>query len=121
MSKALGLETEGQRQPLRRLDVWRDLEQVSRLLSLVFGDESSGRGRNVSREFDLLRFAAPVASLHGLFSESFAGVFSGFVWEESGRIVGNVSVGKINGAGQRWMIANVAVLSSYRRRGIARQ
>ena len=121
MGKALGLEAEDRPGPLRRLDVWRDLEQVSRLLSVVFGDEAAAMGRNASREFDLLRFAVPVASLHTLFSESFAGVFSGFVWEENGRIVGNVSVGKIDSSGRRWMIANVAVLPSCRRRGIARQ
>lgn len=121
MSKALGLEAGDRPGPLRRLDVWRDLEQVSRLLSVVFGDEAAAMGRSASREFDLLRFAAPVASLHALFSENYAGVFSGFVWEEDGRIVGNVSVGKTDGSGQRWMIANVAVLASYRRKGIARQ
>ncbi|TAK35669.1 MAG: GNAT family N-acetyltransferase [Chloroflexota bacterium] len=121
MSKALGLEAGDRPGPLRRLDVWRDLDQVARLLNVVFGDEAAAMGRSVSREFDLLRFAAPVASLHALFSDGFAGVFGGFVWEENGRIVGNVSVGKVDKSGQRWMIANVAVHPSYRRRGIARQ
>jgi ribosomal protein S18 acetylase RimI-like enzyme len=47
------------------------------------------------------------------------GLAPGFVWEEDGRIVGNVSLVQSDLPG-RCLIANVAVHPSYRRRGIAR-
>jgi hypothetical protein len=46
---------------------------------------------------------------------------SGFVWEEDGHVVGNVSLVPFSYQGQRVdMIANVAVSPEFRRRGIAR-
>ncbi|MDX1440588.1 MAG: GNAT family N-acetyltransferase [Rubricoccaceae bacterium] len=47
------------------------------------------------------------------------GFVPGFVWEEDGRIVGNVSLLESSFPG-RYLIANVAVDPEYRRRGIAR-
>ena len=43
----------------------------------------------------------------------------GFVWEENGRIVGNVTMLTTSTAG-RYLVVNVAVHPDYRRRGIAR-
>ena len=46
---------------------------------------------------------------------------SGYVWEDSGRITGNVSLMPVNKDGSRaFMIANVAVHPDYRRLGIGR-
>jgi hypothetical protein len=44
----------------------------------------------------------------------------GFVWVEQNRLVGNVSMASA-GYDNGWVIANVAVLPGYRRRGIARR
>jgi ribosomal protein S18 acetylase RimI-like enzyme len=44
----------------------------------------------------------------------------GFIWEEDGQPVGLVNVSRI-GSSNDWMIANVAVLPTYRGRGIARK
>ncbi|MGA2111398.1 MAG: GNAT family N-acetyltransferase [Anaerolineales bacterium] len=46
--------------------------------------------------------------------------FHGFVWTESGRIVGNVSLALSRAAPRTWAIANVAVHPASRGRGIAR-
>ena len=45
----------------------------------------------------------------------------GFVYEENGRIIGNVTLTLDDGRRFRWLISNVAVAEEYRRRGIARQ
>jgi ribosomal-protein-alanine N-acetyltransferase len=45
----------------------------------------------------------------------------GFVYEEQGQIVGNVTLTLDDSRERRWMISNVAVAEKYRRRGIARQ
>ena len=45
----------------------------------------------------------------------------GFVWEENGKIVGNISmIPFVKGGRPMYLIANVAVHPAYRRRGIAR-
>jgi ribosomal protein S18 acetylase RimI-like enzyme len=48
-------------------------------------------------------------------------VFSGFVWERHGQIVGNVTISRVGGDSARWMIGNVAVEPALRRQGIARK
>jgi ribosomal protein S18 acetylase RimI-like enzyme len=59
-----------------------------------------------------------------LWTLSYAPVFpeniSGFVWVEDRRIVGNVTLSLDEARLDRYLISNVAVLPSYRRRGIAR-
>jgi hypothetical protein len=42
------------------------------------------------------------------------------VWEEDGKIVGNITVNQTSPGSRRWLISNVAVAKSYRQRGIAR-
>lgn len=45
----------------------------------------------------------------------------GFVYEENGTIVGNVTLTLDDSRERRWMISNVAVAEKFRRHGIARQ
>src|SRR5262249_30145996 len=47
-------------------------------------------------------------------------VLNGFIWDEDGQAVGVSNVGR-QGMGDTWFIANVGVLPSYRRKGIARK
>lgn len=60
--------------------------------------------------FALLRKVSPAAR----------DVLYGFVWEEDGQPVRLVNISR-DGTSDDWIIANVAVLPAYRRRGIARQ
>jgi len=68
-----------------------------------------------------------VSSRFGILSrinELALGINKGFVWEDDGRVVGNVSIVPANWPshlGKAWMIVNVAVLPEYRRQGIARK
>ncbi|MCB0032163.1 MAG: GNAT family N-acetyltransferase [Anaerolineales bacterium] len=100
----------------RPLNLNRDIPQVMALLDLVFrptlqADEQQARRGNLtlhSQPGFVLRL-----------SQLATGIAPGFVWEEAGKIIGNVSLLSSKQAG-RYLIANVAVHPDFRRRGIAR-
>ena len=99
---------------LRPVNLRRDTYYVLRLLELAFGDNLDRENRlTLQRDLTLSRrgWMRPALHLSGGFTP-------GFVWEEDGSIVGNVSVMPAETAG-RFLIANVAVHPAWRRRGIA--
>lgn len=106
---------------LRPFDVRHDLNAVADLVELCFAEtlDSDGRHyiqqmRSAARSPSYLLWAAAVAERVPL-------PLSGYVWEESGYLAGNLSLIPFNAAGRRiYLIANVAVDPAYRRRGIAR-
>lgn len=106
---------------VRHFDVTQDLEPVADLIEACFADTMNPEGRrfvrhmrNAARNPRFLRWALSV-------SEYVSFPLTGFVWEEDGKIVGNVSMIPYSYRGERiYLIANVAVLPEYRRRGIAR-
>lgn len=106
---------------LRRLDMRRDLEKVADLVELCFFDTLDPEGKQYLKE---MRRAAHNATLLGWASSMIDEAPmppSGFVWEENGQLVGNLSLIPINLRGKRgYMIANVATHPEYRGRGIAR-
>jgi len=105
---------------LRPLDARRDLLAVADLIELCFADTLDTEGR---RYLQNMRAAAQTLGM-GFFTplEEWANVpLSGFIWEESQRLVGNISLIPYRIQGQRrYLIANVAVHPDYRRRGIGR-
>jgi GNAT superfamily N-acetyltransferase len=46
---------------------------------------------------------------------------TGFVWEEAGQVIGNITLNPDQGRRDRFMMSNVAVKPDHRRRGIARE
>ena len=106
---------------LRRFDPRRDLRPVADLIEVCFADTLDADGRRYIRQMraaarqpHLLRWSA------GLGERPYA-PFSGFVWEQDGKIVGNLSQIPVPiRGGKIYLIANVAVHPAYRRRGIAR-
>lgn len=97
---------------IRPFRAWRDGHAVSRLLELCFNVEGeSSRSSPFSLEGvrqQLERWA------QGPFLPG------GYIWEEDGKVVGNVSLIRLNYQGRSIMlIANVAVHPDFRRRGIA--
>ncbi|OGO65443.1 MAG: hypothetical protein A2030_09655 [Chloroflexi bacterium RBG_19FT_COMBO_50_10] len=106
---------------LRRLDMRRDLAKVADLVELCFYDTLDPEGKQYLKE---MRRAAQNASFLGWASsmiDEAAMPPSGYVWEEDGRLVGNLSLIPNNFQGRRgYMIANVATHPEYRGRGIAR-
>jgi ribosomal protein S18 acetylase RimI-like enzyme len=108
--------------PVRKMDLSRDLDQVADLIELCFPIHLDPDGktyvndmRKAAREMRLMGWLA------GL-SEQYPTTSSGFVWEEEGRIIGNLSLIPLQKEGRRvFLIANVAVHPDHRRRGIARK
>ncbi|MBV6434781.1 MAG: Mycothiol acetyltransferase [Anaerolineae bacterium] len=81
-------------------------------------------GRSALREMrTMARLSLGILPL-ALLNDLTVGISLGFVWEEDGRLVGNVSVypAKLpRSVGSSWIIANVGVHPLYQRRGIARK
>ncbi len=107
---------------LRQFDARRDLVPVADLIEMCFQDTLDPDGRrylqrmrSIAAQPRLLRWAVSSADWGGI-------PFFGFVWEQDGQIVGNVSLIPYKTQGKRfYLIANVAVHPDYRRRGIAKQ
>jgi GNAT superfamily N-acetyltransferase len=106
---------------LRPFDVTRDLTPVADLVELCFAETLDPDGerylrqmRDAARNTTFLGWAKSVADQSSL-------PMSGLVWEEDGRVVGNLSLIPFSIKHKRcFLIANVAVHPDYRRRGIAR-
>ena len=105
---------------LRPFELRRDLRAVADLVELCFGSRLDADGREYLRQMR----AASAAGWMGWASAAVDRVsmpMSGFVWEEDGRLVANLSLLPVHAQGQRgYLIANVATHPDYRRRGIAR-
>ena len=106
---------------LRPLNILRDLTGVADLIEVCFKEnlDASGRShldemRRQARDNVFLNWAPHVIDAISL-------PLSGFVWEDKGKVVGNVSLIPFHQYGRRlYLIANVATHPDYRRRGIGR-
>ncbi len=106
---------------LRRLDMSRDLKDISELIREAFGNEPDQAGQNIASELrSLSRWSALLWLLQRL-DPTFQSSFTGFVWVEGGHVVGNVTLSRESSAPGRWLVSNVVVASGYRQHGIARQ
>ena len=107
--------------PIRSFDVRSDLLPVSDLVELCFADRLTPDGEALLRKMRSSarsqRFQDWAFQMAGQISMP----FTGYVWEEDGEIVGNLSLVPYHIGGQHYyMIANVAVHPEYQRKGIAR-
>lgn len=106
---------------IRTMDISKDLDPIADLIEMSFPIEHDRDGQEYIRE---MRRAARDMRMAGWFStlaELGSQKASGFVWEENGQIVGNLSLIPFRQNGTHFhMIANVAVHPDYRRHGIAR-
>ncbi len=103
---------------VRPLNPARDMSQVALLLEEAFRDDL-GAMHAWARVPGLRNIGA------ALMSTAFMPVpnesLRGFVYEENGHILGNVTLTLDDSRSARWMISNVAVAEKFRRRGLARQ
>ena len=100
-------------------DPRKHMRQVADLVGAVFADEIDADGRSMLQEMQTVGRLSPL--LGGLMGSGFLGDFvGGFVWIEGGRVLGNVTLQRVDFGGTRWRISNVAVVPEYRGRGIAR-
>jgi ribosomal protein S18 acetylase RimI-like enzyme len=106
---------------LRPLNVFRDLPGVADLVEKCFADtiDSEGRRylqqmRRAGQDNAFMRWASNAV-------DSVSMPLSGYVWEENGEIIGNVSLIPYRHKKKKiYLIANVAVRPDFRRRGIGR-
>lgn len=107
---------------LRPLNILRDLPGVADLVEKCFADTMDAEGRSYLQQMRragqdnaFMRWASNAV-------ESVSMPLSGYVWEEKGEIIGNVSlIPYRHGRKKIYLIANVAVHADYRRRGIGRE
>ncbi|QRN82115.1 GNAT family N-acetyltransferase [Chloroflexota bacterium] len=106
---------------IRSLDVTRDLYPVADLIEMCFPIHKDRDGqtylkqmRKAARDMQYMRWLGSMADLSG-------DRIAGFVWEEDGQILGNISLVPFTENGHKiHMIANVAVRPEARRRGIGK-
>ncbi len=106
---------------IRPFDMGRDLRAVAELIADAFATELDDRGAAALREMRVMSRLGGLINLFNMTSSEFDDIFGGFVWEEEGEIVGNITVQRADKYGARWQIANVAVAPSWRGRGISRR
>jgi ribosomal protein S18 acetylase RimI-like enzyme len=100
----------------RPIDLRHDSKQVIALLDTVFGPLMDSQGRRRIGDRVSLNYGPPLITKLSVATPRFV---PGFVWEQEGQIVANLSLVKSQLPG-RYLIANVAVHPDFRRRGYAR-
>jgi ribosomal protein S18 acetylase RimI-like enzyme len=106
---------------LRPLNIVRDLPGVADLVEKCFADTMDADGRSYIEQMRraghdnvFLRWASNAV-------ETASMPLSGYIWEENGDIIGNVSLIPYRHARKKYyLIANVAVRPDFRKRGIGR-
>lgn len=106
---------------IRPLHPARDLDGLAHLIEQAFGEELSEGGEQVLRELRLLSRLGPLSLLAIGMGSEVDGLFNGYVWEQEGRVVGNVTLSRPTRHPTRWQISNVAVLETWRGQGIGRR
>lgn len=104
---------------LRPLNPFRDLGDVARVIEVAFADELEPTGYGITRELRQWNSLRPILRALSLVIPSLREMLLGFVWEENGRVIGNISLTRADSGGRQWIISNVSVLPEFRRRGIA--
>jgi ribosomal protein S18 acetylase RimI-like enzyme len=98
----------------RPINLSRDIPQLVELLELAFGEAVDSEGQRIFKNTPQMQ----PAFLWRL-NPSYTRLAPGYVWEENGRIIGNVTLLPTKTV-DRYLVANVAVHPRYRRQGIAR-
>jgi ribosomal protein S18 acetylase RimI-like enzyme len=115
--RLVSVETKNGIRPLRPST---DLSGLADLLEHAFGPELVLGGEQVLRELRFLGRLGPLSLLLLEMSSPVDGLSHGFVWEQDGRVVGNVTLSRPAGHTRRWQLSNVAVLDEHRGQGIGR-
>ncbi|HAL62001.1 MAG TPA: hypothetical protein DCP08_06300 [Chloroflexi bacterium] len=96
---------------LRPFNPMGDMGPVADLIEVAFGVDLGPEGREAVRGMRAAAYGGPLLWILG-------DLFSGYVWVEEKRVVGNVTLSRSRGG---YLVSNLAVHPDYRRRGIARR
>jgi len=107
------------RDGLQAMDFSRHLGGLADLMEVCFTHEMDSSGRGTVREMRWLSHFGPALRLLALLGVDTRPWDLGFVWIEQGRVIGSVSTQRAASRSGTWLVANVAVLPEFRRRGIA--
>ena len=104
---------------LRSFNPLQDIRPMVELIELSFAEDLNPQSREMLREMRTLSYlGGPLVWMLTRISPTLRDFFSGYVWVEEGRIVGNITVHQRWGY-RGWFISNLAVHPEHRRRGIA--
>ncbi len=109
---------------IRRVNLVQDLRPIADLIEVCFSEQMDSGGRATIQDMRALSRTGPLLHLLALGDRMLRGIGQGFVWEDGGRIVGNVTLFPAPfpaELGRVFVVANVAVHPDYRRRGLARR
>lgn len=109
------------RNGIRPFEIGRDLRPVAELIADAFATELDERGAAALREMRVMSRLGGLLNFVNMGGGEMDDFFGGFVWEEDGKIIGNITVQRADKYGARWQIANVAVSPLWRGRGISRK
>jgi ribosomal protein S18 acetylase RimI-like enzyme len=112
---------EGPKSGPRPLDFRRDLKSIVNIIGEAFGPEMDDAGRAALRELRLTAQFGPLLNFFLPAGSRPQDIMDGFVWEETGTVVANVTTQPVPRFPGRYLIANVAVDEAWRGRGIASQ
>lgn len=105
---------------IRPMNPFRDWNAVAQLLRVVFQSDVSNGSLPILPDWPWLRWLTPVINFFEILGMDAPEQMLGYVWEEHGQIVGNATLGLADAQRRIWLLSNVAVHPSWRRRGIAR-
>jgi len=105
---------------LRPVDPRRDLAGLADVMEVAFGDRLDDSGARMVKAMRAFGRWGWLGWAAGHLFLPPAAYPSGFVWIEDGRLVGNASLMRADQGSRRWVLINVAVSPTWRRKGIAR-
>ncbi len=114
---AIPSQVERSQRGIRPLDPSRDLPTVVDLIAMGFKEELGPQGYKMLQQ--MRRLAHPPPLVRFLYQKG--GTLPGFVWEENGAVVANLSLRRAAASQHKgWIIGNVVVHPDFRGRGIGR-
>jgi len=122
--KIVGMEEDLPQFPpqIRPLRTRSDLLAMADLVELCFAESMDADGRDYLWHMRRLASNNTIFNSTGGLQPGSRMPVQGFLWEEDGHIVGNLTIIPFHQSNCRtYLVANVAVQPQYRRRGIARQ
>ena len=105
---------------IRPINIRRDLGEIANLIEIAFAGQMDAEGRDYLRHIRQIARSIGGYFIDGNTPETSQFPFHGYLWEEDGHIIGNLTLIPVRKTRVRtYFIANVAVLPEFRGRGIA--